>query len=152
MADSLLLAYPEFPTYLTPKRLAQLFRPTTDELRWVQKHCKSPPARLGLLCLLKCFPVLGRLAAPAEIPAAVVEYLAQCAGLAGLTLADYPRRTRIRHHVEVREYLGIDPWGEAALTLATQTMERIVSGRAHLSDLINGAIEALVAANFALPA
>ena len=31
-------------------------------------------------------------------------------------------------------------------------MERIVNGRAHLSDLINGAIEALVAANFALPA
>lgn len=34
----------------------------------------------------------------------------------------------------------------------TQTTERIVGGRAHLHDLINGAIEALVAGNFALPA
>jgi TnpA family transposase len=152
MADSPLLAYPEFPKAMTPKRLAQLFRPTPDELRWVQERCKSPPARLGLLCLLKCFPVLGRLAAPEEIPTPVVEYLARCAGLDGLTLADYPRRTRVRHHIEVRAYLEIEPWGAAAQALATQTMERIVSGRAHLSDLINGAIEALVAANFALPA
>jgi hypothetical protein len=75
---------------MTPKRLAQLVRPTPDELRWIQERCKSPPARPGLLCLLKCFPVLGRLAAPEEIPAAVVEYLARCAGLDGLTLADYP--------------------------------------------------------------
>lgn len=132
MIHSSLLAYPEFPQRLSPKRLTQLFKPTSTELRWVQERCKSPPARLGLLCLLKCFPVLGRLAAPAEIPAAVVEYIAQCAGLAGLTLADYPHRTRIRHHVEVREYLGIKPWSEAALTLATQIMERIVSGRAQL--------------------
>ena len=152
MADSPLLAYPAFPKSMTPRRLAQLVRPTPDELRWVQARCKSPPARLGLLCLLKCFGVLGRLAAPNEIPTAVVAYLADCAGLAGLTLADYPRRTRVRHHIEVREYLGIAPWSELALILATQTMERIVSGRAHLSDLINGAIEALVAERFALPA
>lgn len=90
MSDSPLLAYPEFPKSMTPKRLAQLVRPTPDELRWIQERCKSPPARPGLLCLLKCFPVLGRLAAPEEIPAAVVEYLARCAGLDGLTLADYP--------------------------------------------------------------
>ena len=30
-------------------------------------------------------------------------------------------------------------------------MERIVAGRTHLSDLINGAIEALVAASYELP-
>jgi hypothetical protein len=42
-----------------------------------------------------------------------VEYLARCAGLDGLTLADYPRRTRVRHHIEVRAYLEIEPWGAA---------------------------------------
>ena len=101
---------------------------------------------------MKSFPILGRFAHLSEIPAAVVEYLAKRADLQGLTLADYPLRTRARHRIEVREYLGVKPWGEAALALVTETMERIVAGRAHLSDLINGAIEALIAEHFALPA
>ena len=72
---------------------------------------------MGLLCFLKSFPILGRFAHLSEVPVAVVEYLAKRADLQGLTLADYPLRTR-----------------------------------AHLSDLINGAIEALIADHFALPA
>ena len=131
VADSPLLAYPEFPKSMTPKRLAHLVRPTPDELRWVQERCKSPPARLGLLCLLKCFPVLGRLATPAEIPAAVVEYLARRAGLDRLTLADYPRRTRVRHHIEVRAYLGIEPWCQLLkfLSIRTKVMSIPVCGQ-----------------------
>lgn len=35
---------------------------------------------------------------------------------------------------------------------STQTIDRIVAGRADLSDLINGAIEALIAAHYELPA
>jgi hypothetical protein len=69
------------------------------------------------------------------------------AGLAGLTLATYPKRPRDRHRIEIRRHLGIHRWGGAAESLAIQTIERIVAGRAHLSDLINGAIEALIAAH-----
>jgi len=104
------------------------------------------------LCLLKTFPILGRFPAPEDIPAAVVEYIAKRAGLAGLTLATYPKRTRARHRSEIRRHLGIHRWGGATESLAIQTIERIVAGRAHLSDLINGAIEALIAARYELPA
>ena len=99
------------------------------------------------MCLLKTFPVLGRFPAPEDIPDAIVEYIAKRAGLAGLTLATYPKRTRARHRIEIRRHLGIDRWGGAAESLAVQTIERIVGGRVHLSDLINGAIEALIAAH-----
>jgi hypothetical protein len=67
-------------------------------------------------------------------------------------LATYPKRTRARHRIEIRRHLGIHRWGGAAESLAVQTIERIVGGRAHLSDLINGAIEALIAAHYELPA
>jgi hypothetical protein len=147
-----LLAYPEFPEPLTAAVLNQFFTPRPEELRWVWRTSSSPEARLGLLCLLKTFPVLGRFPPPEDIPGAVVEYIAERAGPAGPTLATYPKRTRARHRIEIRRHLGIHRWGGAAESLAVQTIERIVGGRAHLSDLINGAIEALIAAHYELPA
>jgi len=81
-----------------------------------------------------------------------VEFLAKHAGLAALTLAHYPKRTRLRHQIEIRRHLGVYEWNAAAAALTTETMQRIVGGRAHLSDLINGAIEALIGARFELPA
>jgi Domain of unknown function (DUF4158) len=69
-----------------------------------------------------------------DIPDAIVEYIAKRAGLAGLTLATYPKRTRARHRIEIRCHLGIHRWGGAAQSLAVQTIERIVGGRVHLSD------------------
>ena len=115
MAKSSLLAYPEFPDPLTAATIRQLMTPRLNELRWVRRTSHSPASRLGLLCWLKTFPILGRFAPPGEIPAPIVAYLAERADLAGLTLDSYPART-------------------------------------HLSDLINGAIEALVAASYELPA
>jgi hypothetical protein len=143
-----LLAYPEFPEPLTAAVLNQFFTPRPEELRWVWLTSSSPEARLGLLA----FPVLGRFPAPEDIPGAIIEYIAKRAGLAGLTLATYPKRTRARHRIEIRRHLGIHRWGSAAESLAIQSIERIVAGRAHLSDLINGAIEALIAAHYELPA
>lgn len=147
-----LLAYPELPDPLTPAAIRQLFIPKPDELRWVRQASHSPASRLGLLCWLKTFPVLGRFAPPEDIPAPIVAYLAERADLAGLTLDRYPVRTRVRHRAEIRDFLGIQPWNTDAEALATSTMERIVAGRTHLSDLINGAIEALVSASVELPA
>ena len=45
-----LLAYPEFPEPITATVLNQLFRPRTEELRWVWQTSSAPEARLGLLC------------------------------------------------------------------------------------------------------
>jgi hypothetical protein len=114
------------------------------KLHWVWQTSSSPDARLGLLCLLKAFPILGRFATPEDIPPPIVAHTAERAGLKGLTLAAYPKRTRARHRAEIRCYLGVHAWSSAAQTLVKQTMECIVGGRTHLSDLVNGAIEALV--------
>jgi hypothetical protein len=134
-----LLAYPQFPDPLTEKVIRELFTPTPDELRRVWHTSNVTEARLGLLCLLKSFPLLGRFPVPASIPVSIANFLAQHAGLAVSTLAEYPKRTRLRHQVEIRRYLGVHAWSAAAAALATGTMQRIVGGRAHFSDLINGA-------------
>jgi len=91
-----LLAYPEFPEPITAAILNQLFTPRPEEIRWVWRISSSSEARLGLLCLLQTFPILGRLPAPEDIPSPIVEYIARRAGLAGLTLATYPKRTSAR--------------------------------------------------------
>src|SRR5579863_9515306 len=105
-----LLAYPEFPEPLSAAAIHQLFTPRPDELRWVWQVSSSPEARLGLLCLLKAFPILGRFAATEDIPGPIVTHIAERAGMTGLTLATYPKRTRARHRVEIRRYLGIQAW------------------------------------------
>lgn len=110
-----------------------------------------PEARLGLLCLLKSYPHLGRFPGPSEIPVSIVEFLSKHAGLAVVSLAHYPKRTRLRHQIEIRQFLGVSAWNETAAALTIETMQRLVGGRAHFSDLINGAIEALIAARFELP-
>ena len=147
-----LLAYPQFPDPLTEKVIRELFTPTPDELRWVWHTSSVTEARLGLLCLLKSFPLLGRFPVPASIPASIANFLAQHAGLEVSTLAEYPKRTRLRHQVAIRRYLGVHAWSAAAAALATETMQRIVGGRAHFSDLLNGAIETLIGAHYELPA
>ncbi|MCC6197554.1 MAG: DUF4158 domain-containing protein, partial [Burkholderiales bacterium] len=146
------LAYPEFPDPLTTALIRQLCTPRPDELRWVRERSHAPASRLGLLCWLKTFPILGRFALPQDIPPPIVAYLAERAGLEGIGLERYPRRTQVRHRAEIRAVLGVKAWDDDAQALAIATMERIVSGRTHLSDLINGAIEALVAAHYELPA
>ena len=93
---------------------------------WVWQSSSSPEARLGLLCLLKAFPVLGEFTAPSYVPALIVAHIAERAELKGLTLAAYPKRTRARQRIEIRRYLGIQAWRSVAQGLATQTMERIV--------------------------
>jgi hypothetical protein len=104
------------------------------------------------LCLLKSYPHLGRFPRPRDIPASIVEFLAKHAGLPVSSLEHYPKRTLLRHQIEIRHYLGVNAWSEAAAAVATETMQRLAGGRAHFSDLINGAIEALIAARFELPA
>jgi hypothetical protein len=147
-----LLAYPQFLKPLTEPVIRDLFRPTADELRWVWQTSNAPEARLGLLCLLKCYPDLGRFPRPRDIPASIIEFLAKHAGLHVSSLEHYPKRTLLRDQIEIRHYLGVNAWSEAAAAVATQTMQRLAGGRAHFSDLINGAIEALIAARFELPA
>ena len=104
------------------------------------------------MCLLKSYPHLGRFPRPRDIPASIIEFLAKHAGLPVSSLEHYPKRTLLRHQIEIRHYLGVNAWSEAAAAVATQTMQRLAGGRAHFSDLINGAIEALIAARFELPA
>jgi hypothetical protein len=67
-------------------------------------------------------------------------------------LATYPKRTRARRRIQIRRHLGIHRWGDTAESLAIHAIERLVGVRIHLSDLINGAIEALIAAHYELPA
>src|ERR1039457_221566 len=147
-----LLAYPQFPDPLTEKLIRELFTPTPDELGWVWHTSSVTEARLGLLFLLKSFPLLGRFPVPASIPASIANFLAQHAGLGVSTLLEYPKRTRLRHQVAIRRYLGVHAWRAAAAALATETMQRIGGGRAPFSDLINGAIETLICAHYELPA
>ena len=78
-----LLAYPEFPEPLTAAVLNQFFTPRPEELRWVWLTSSSPEARLGLLCLLKTFPVLGRFPAPEDIPVPLSNISQSARGLQG---------------------------------------------------------------------
>ena len=48
------------------------------------------------------------------------------------------------------QYVGDDARNEAAAEVTTETMQRLVRGRAHFPDLMNGASETLIAPRFKL--
>ena len=133
-----LLAYPEFPEPITAVVLNQLFAPRPEEIRWVWRISISPQARLGLLCLLKTFPILGRFPAPEHIPGPIVEYIAKRTGLAGLTLATYPKRTAAHYELPALSTLRRLAGGVHAQ--ATQDCLAAVDGRldADLQQRLDG--------------
>ncbi|MFZ2452372.1 MAG: DUF4158 domain-containing protein [Methylovulum miyakonense] len=61
-------------------------------------------------------------------------------------------RTLYRHHQAILKHLGVSPWGDKGLTIATEARSTAADVMDNPADLINVAIEELVRLRFELPA
>lgn len=145
-------AYPRFRRSVPTKELQESFTPSELEIEWTQERTRSPEHLLALLLLLKAFQRLGCFPDLFEIPLPVVDHIRGVVGLASSVVAEHASsRTGERQRSWVRERLGVvfDP--PAAEQLARRVISEAALTKDNPADLINVALEQLIAHRFELP-
>ena len=146
-------AYPRLAASPGAAELA-CFAPTPAELAFVTGRTRRAGPRLALLVLLKTFQHLGYFVLLRDVPAAIVDLLADSAGLADAgTLSDYDNSTyRSRLMGLVREFVGVSDNGRAVRRAAVRAGVEAARVRDEIADIINAVIEDLIRQRFELPA
>ena len=146
-------AYPRLAASPSAAELA-CFAPTPAELAFVTGRTRRAGPRLALLVLLKTFQHLGYFVLLRDVPAAIVDLLADSAGLADAgTLSDYDNSTyRSRLMALVREFVGVSGDGRAVRRAAVRAGVEAARVRDEIADIINAVIEDLIRQRFELPA
>ncbi|MGI8591737.1 MAG: EAL domain-containing protein [Nakamurella sp.] len=145
-------AYPRFRRSVPAKELQESFTPSQPEIEWARERARTSEHLLALFLLLKAFQRLGCFPDLFEIPLPVVDHIRGVVGLASSVVAEHASsRTGERQRDWVRERLGVvfDP--PAAVQLARWVISEAALSKDNPADLINVALEQLIAARFELP-
>ncbi len=146
-------AYPRFRRLLLPQELHVFYSPSLDEATWARNLVRSDENFLALVVLAKCFGRLGYFPELAEVPAAVIDHIWRGLGLDADTVAVHTSsRTAKRHRDLVQRRYGVllDPAGARKVT--EEAIREAARRKNNPPDLINIALERLVAGCFELPA
>jgi len=145
-------AYPRFRRSVPIKELQESFTPSGPEIEWARERTRTPEHLLALLLLLKAFQRLGCFPDLFEVPLPVVDHIRGVLGLASSVVGEHASsRTGERQRGWARERLRVvfDP--PAAEQLARQVISEAALSKDNPADLINVALEQLVAHRFELP-
>ena len=145
-------AYPSFKHCPTAKELAELYTPSATEIEFVRSRVKTYSGLLRLMVMLKSFQRLGYFPSHDAVPTSVIEYLRSCLKLQPSVSAIPSLRARRYYQEEIRAYLSVKPYAQAANELAATVIAQAAQAKDHPADLINIAIEALVKERYELPA
>jgi TnpA family transposase len=147
-------AYPRLSTRLTREELGARYRLTEADLTFVRDGARGEAGRLMLATLLKTRQDFGCFSTLDEIHPDTVAYLASQLGVTAPVWPEDAHRTSsfYRYQAEVRAYLSVTPYGEAAVELVTRTTLETAETMSDPADLINRAVETLQAAAIDLPA
>lgn len=148
-------AYPRLKATPSNKELEKIFTPTPEEWRFAWERTSSELQTLRLLIWLKVFQRLGYFPAQDEIPAKIIEHIADSISTVQSSdvLANYDQNSlKWVHHSIVREYLGVTAYGESARKAAMEASLEASTTRDDLVDIVNVAIEELIRHRYELPA
>jgi hypothetical protein len=146
-------AYPRFQSTLTAHELDELYGPTEEDFAFVYRRADDPVQQLTLLARLKGHQHLGYMPTLAEIPGSIRLYLCQQLRLPADTPWDPDTQmSRHRHRLAIRAYLKVASYSPGGERAVTDDIEQAASTMSDPADLINVAIERLIAQRFELPA
>jgi hypothetical protein len=146
-------AYPRFKRSLSAKDLAEIYTPTAQEYAFVCQAARKSQLRLNLMVLLKVFQRLGYFPRLSDVPLIAVQHIQAAMRLAPeLTLHYTSSRTMRAHHQAIRAYLQVIPSGRQTRHLAATAIYDAAQTMDNPADLINVEIEALIKAQYELPA
>lgn len=145
-------AYPRFTRAPSVKELRDIYTPTPGDVAFVATKARGPSQKFALMILLKVYQRLHYFPEPQTIPGAVISHIRAVMKLEADLVPDISPATLQRYHVALREHLEITTLGKQARHVATRAMHTSAQVMNNLADLINAAIEMLLAEHCELPA
>ncbi len=148
-------AYPRPGARLTREELGARYKLSDTDFAFIRASARGDAGRMLLAILLKTRQDLGYFAASDEVHADTAAYLESQMGLTiPPVLSDEEPRTKTlyRYQAAVRAHLSVTPYTEAGERLISSTTLEAAETMSDPADLINRAIEALLAAAIDLPA
>lgn len=148
-------AYPRFKQNLTRTELEQLYQPSDEEMNFVRRHAKGLRQQLTLLLLLKTHQHLGYAPPVKEVPKQVHNYLCACLGLIPDVLVPevtVAKKSLYRYRKKIRAFLSVRSYSDGGEEVARCAVEKAAYTMSDPADLINVAIETLIANRYELPA
>jgi TnpA family transposase len=145
-------AYPRFKRTMSARELDEAFTPTLDEVSWALARTSSEQHRLALLVLLKCYQRLGYFPNLLSMPAEVVAHVRAQVGIDDDVQAIHEAQATAKwHRGLVRERLGVKHQSGEVRALVERVLREAARRKDNPADLINEALEALVAEGRELP-
>lgn len=150
-------AYPRLKEDISPKELADVYTPTSEDKKFAKQHSKGLGAsHLGLLVQLKMLQRLGRFVTFSEVPAPIIAHIKQHIR-SRVTLKElqsyFSSGTKDRHVKLIRQHLKIKPYHyELTSQLVRNWALDAAKTKEALADIINVTIEHLIKENYELPA
>ena len=145
-------AYPRFTRAPSVKELRDIYTPTPGDVAFVATKARGPSQKFALMILLKVYQRLHYFPEPQTIPGAVIGHIRVVMKLEANLVPDISPATLQRYHVALREHLEITTLGKQGRHVATRAMHTSAQVMNNPADLINAAIEMLLAEQCELPA
>ena len=145
-------AYPRFTRAPSVKELRDIYTPTLGDVAFVATKARGPSQKFALMILLKVYQRLHYFPEPQTIPGVVISHIRAVMKLEADLVPDISPATLQRYHAALREHLEITTLGKQARHVATRAMHTSAQVMNNPADLINAAIEMLLAEHCELPA
>jgi TnpA family transposase len=146
-------AYPRFKRLITAHELHLFFAPSREEVQWAADSTDSDEHQLALLLALKSYQRMGRFPKLEEFPGMVVDFIRRLVELPEDTMPSYAAdKTAKNHRSLVRKRLGAKYHQAGARKVAEEAIRVEAASKNRPADLINVALERVVAAGLELPA
>lgn len=157
MASITRTAYPRFERkVLKDSELEERYQIGEKEREFVYKSARGDRRRFTLLLLLKTYQFLGRTVAISKIPWQIQQYLLEQFELpthtAPIEETETNKKSFHRYRQAVRQFQGLRSWSEGGEALVTEAVEKAAYAMSDPSDLVNIALETLIAHRYKLPA
>lgn len=144
-------AYPQFPRLMSARELHVFYTPSDEEIEWAGTATDSNGSLLGMVLALKCFQRMGRFPKQDEVPEVVIDHVRRRLNLdADVSPAYGSDRTQRHHRGLIRKRVGVvfDP--KKAREVAAAAIREAAAVKNNPPDLINVALEMLVAQSLEL--
>ena len=145
-------AYPRLDERLSGIELVAKFELTIADRAFIARAARGPTNQLTLAMLLRARQAFGLFLAPSNISDAIRSHMAAQLGLSEATEIMRGRQVLHRYRLLIRAHLAVSAYGEAGEKIVVQTTFAAATTMSDPDDLINRAIEALIAAHIDLPA
>ena len=145
-------AYPQFRGIVSVRELVDGFTPTPDEAAWARGKTTADQTFLALLTWLKCYQRMRHFPDLDEVPVVVLDHMRVGLGLPDDVVAVVESvRSAARYRDLIRERLGVKYDGADVRGVAEAAVRTAAVVKDNPADLINVALEELLAAGRELP-